>query len=91
MFMNLMIWLALGGLIGWLASLVMKTDGPQGVIVDVVAGTIGTLLAIWFLSPLVDFGTVNEARFSVPSLGASLIGAIALLVIVNLSRRWGMR
>ena len=81
--MNLIIWLALGGLIGWAASLAMKTGGSQAVIVNVATGTLGALLAVWVLSPMVDFGTVNDATFSLASLGASVSGAIALLVIVN--------
>ena len=87
--MNLIIWLALGGFIGWLASLALKTGGSQAVIVNVVAGTLGALLAVWFLSPMVDFGTVNDATFSLASLGASVSGAIALLAIVNLFRHRG--
>jgi uncharacterized membrane protein YeaQ/YmgE (transglycosylase-associated protein family) len=87
--MNLITWLALGGFIGWLASLAMRTGGTQAVLVNVAAGTMGALLAVWVLSPMVDFGTVNDATFSLASLGASVSGAIVLLLIVNLFRQRG--
>jgi len=50
--MNLIIWLVVGGVIGWLASLVMKTDAQQGMILNVVVGIVGALLGGWLLSPL---------------------------------------
>ncbi len=83
--MNLIIWLIVGGIIGWLASLIMKTN--EGIILNVVVGIIGALLAGWFISPLVGVGTINQSNFSLPSLIVSLVGAIILLAIVNLIRR----
>ena len=85
--MNLIIWLVVGGLIGWVASLIMKTDGQQGLILNVVVGVIGALLGGWLLSPLVGAGTVNQGDFSVMGLLVSLGGAIVLLFIVSLVRR----
>jgi uncharacterized membrane protein YeaQ/YmgE (transglycosylase-associated protein family) len=85
--MNLIIWLVVGGLIGWVASLIMKTDAQQGVILNVVVGIVGALLGGWFLSPLLGAGTINQSDFSVAGLGVSLLGAIILLAIVNLIRR----
>ena len=49
--MNLIIWLVVGGLIGWLASLIMKTDAQQGLVLNVVVGIVGALLGGWLLSP----------------------------------------
>lgn len=85
--MNLLIWLVVGGLIGWVASMIMRTDGQQGIILNVVVGIVGALLGGWFLSPLLGAGTINQNDFSVASLGVSLLGAIILLAIVNLIRR----
>jgi uncharacterized membrane protein YeaQ/YmgE (transglycosylase-associated protein family) len=89
--MNLIIWLVVGGLIGWVASLIMKTDGQQGMILNVVVGVIGALLGGWLLSPLVGAGTVNQGDFSVMGLLVSLGGAIILLFIVSLVRRGATR
>ena len=85
--MNLIIWLVVGGLIGWVASLIMKTDAQQGLVLNVVVGIIGALLGGWLLSPLVGAGTVNQGDFSLMGLLVSLGGAIILIFIVNLFRR----
>jgi uncharacterized membrane protein YeaQ/YmgE (transglycosylase-associated protein family) len=85
--MNLIIWLVVGGVIGWIASLMMKTDGQQGIFLNVIVGVVGAILAGWFISPLVGVGTINQDNFSLPSLLVSLVGAILLLAIVNLIRR----
>jgi uncharacterized membrane protein YeaQ/YmgE (transglycosylase-associated protein family) len=85
--MNLIIWLVVGGLIGWVASMIMKTNAQQGILLNVVVGIVGALLGGWFLSPLLGAGTINQNDFSVAGLGVSLLGAIILLAIVNLVRR----
>ena len=89
--MNLIIWLIVGGVIGWLASLVMRTDAQQGLILNIVVGVIGALLGGWLLAPVFGVGTINQNDFSLPSLGVSLLGAIILLAIVNLCRRGSAR
>ena len=89
--MNFIIWLIVGGVIGWLASLLMKTDGQQGIVLNVVVGIVGAMLAGWFISPLVGVGTINQDNFSVPALLVSFVGAAALLAIVNLFRRGSAR
>lgn len=85
--MNLIIWLVVGGVIGWVASLIMKTDAQQGLFLNVVVGIVGALLGGWLISPLVGSGTVNQGDFSLEGLLVSLVGAIILLFIVNLIRR----
>lgn len=85
--MNLIIWLVVGGLIGWVASLIMKTDAQQGMFLNIVVGVVGALLGGWLLSPLVGAGTVNQGDFSLMGLLVSLGGAIVLLFVVNLVRR----
>jgi len=89
--MNLIIWLVIGGLIGWVASLVMKTDAQQGIILNVVVGIVGALLGGWLLSPLFGVGTINQDNFSLPALAVSFVGAVILLAIVNFFRRGSTR
>lgn len=85
--MNFIIWLIVGGVIGWLASIVMKTNDQQGMILNVIVGIVGAMLGAWLISPLVGVGTINQNNFSLPALVVSLVGAIILLAIVNLFRR----
>jgi uncharacterized membrane protein YeaQ/YmgE (transglycosylase-associated protein family) len=89
--MNIIIWLIVGGLIGWAASKFMRTDAQQGIVLNVVVGIVGALLGGWFLSPLVGVSTINQNNFSLPSLLVSLGGAVALLAIVNVIRRGAFR
>lgn len=84
--MNVIIWLVVGGLIGWLASRIMNTDARQGIGLNVVVGVIGALLAGWLVTPLVGGTTINQGDFSLSGLVISLLGAIILLAIVNLFR-----
>jgi uncharacterized membrane protein YeaQ/YmgE (transglycosylase-associated protein family) len=85
--MNFLIWLIVGGVIGWMASLVMKTDHQQGIILNVVVGIVGAMIGGWLISPLVGVGTINQDALSLASMAVSLLGAIILLAIVNLVRR----
>ncbi|HEY1149731.1 MAG TPA: GlsB/YeaQ/YmgE family stress response membrane protein [Pseudoduganella sp.] len=89
--MNFIIWIVIGGIIGWLASLVMKTDAQQGLFLNVIVGIIGALLGGWLLSPLFGAGTINANDFSVMSLVVSFLGAVILLAIVNLIFRGRVR
>jgi uncharacterized membrane protein YeaQ/YmgE (transglycosylase-associated protein family) len=89
--MNFIIWIVVGGIIGWLASIVMKTDAQQGYFLNIVVGIVGALIGGWLVSPLVGSSTINQDNFSIPSLIVSLIGAIILLAIVNLIRRGKVR
>ena len=84
--MNFILWLIVGGLIGWLASLVMRTDAQQGILLNVIVGIVGA-----FLAGLVTAGTINQGDFSLSSLIASFLGAVVLLAIVNLVRRGNVR
>jgi uncharacterized membrane protein YeaQ/YmgE (transglycosylase-associated protein family) len=89
--MNFIIWIVVGGLIGWVASMIMRTDAQQGMFLNVVVGIVGALLAGWIVSPLVGVGTINQDAFSVGALLVSLVGAVILLAIVNLFRRGRVR
>ncbi|HYD94094.1 MAG TPA: GlsB/YeaQ/YmgE family stress response membrane protein [Noviherbaspirillum sp.] len=85
--MNFIIWIVVGGILGWLASLVMRTDASQGLLLNIVVGIIGALLGGWLLAPLFGTGTINQNDFSISSLLVSFLGAVILLAIVNLLRR----
>ena len=85
--MNVIIWLVVGGMLGWLASVVMRTDNQQGIILNVIVGIVGAMLGGWMLSPLFGAGTINQSDFSIPALLVSLLGAVILLAIVNGFRR----
>jgi uncharacterized membrane protein YeaQ/YmgE (transglycosylase-associated protein family) len=87
MFMNFIGWIVIGGVIGWVASLIMRTNAEQGVFLNIVVGIIGALLAGWLISPLVGSSTINQGNFSVAGLGVSLLGAIVLLALVRMFRR----
>lgn len=89
--MNFIIWLIVGGVIGWLASMLMKTNDQQGMLLNVVVGVVGAMLAGWFISPLVGVGTINQDNFSLAGLLVSFVGAAILLAIVNLFRRGSVR
>jgi uncharacterized membrane protein YeaQ/YmgE (transglycosylase-associated protein family) len=89
--MNFIIWLIVGGLIGWVASMIMRTDAQQGVVLNVVVGIIGAFLGGWLIAPMIGSGTINSNDFSIYGLISSLIGAIILLAIVNLFRRGRVR
>ena len=90
--MNLVIWLAVGGIIGWLASIFMKTDGQQGIVLNVVVGIVGAMLAGWFLSPLIEGRrTIDQSNFSLPALIVSFAGAVMLLALMGVLRRGSAR
>ena len=85
--MGLIIWLIIGGVIGWLASIVMRTDAQQGILLNIVVGIVGAFLAGLFIAG----GSINNAGIDARSLIASFIGAVVLLAIVNLVRRGRVR
>jgi len=88
---SFIIWLIIGGIIGWIASLIMKTDAQQGVFLNVIVGIIGALLGGWLSGMLgIGGGSINDG-ISFTSILVSLIGAIVLLAIVNLFRRGRVR
>jgi len=86
---NFLIWIIAGAVIGWVASLIMKTNSRQGLIADIIVGIVGAFVGGYFLSPLFNVATINEGDFSVPALLVSLGGAIILLAISKLFRNVG--
>ena len=82
--MNTMIWLVVGGLVGWVASVILLTQ--EGILLNMLVGIVGGALGGWLLSPLVRASTINQGNFNAGLL-VSLLGAVFLLAIVNLVRR----
>ncbi len=89
--MNLIVWLIVGGIVGWIASLIMRTDAQQGWLLNILVGIVGAFLGGLVFSPMFGTGTINQGEFSVGSLLVSLAGAVILLAIVNLVRRRAIR
>jgi uncharacterized membrane protein YeaQ/YmgE (transglycosylase-associated protein family) len=88
--MGILVWLIVGGVVGWLASIIMRTDAQQGILLNVIVGIVGALLAGFIVSPMLGVGTINEG-ISLATFLVSLVGAIILLAIVNLFRRGRVR
>jgi uncharacterized membrane protein YeaQ/YmgE (transglycosylase-associated protein family) len=85
--MGIIVWLIVGGIVGWLASLVMRTDAQQGIILNIVVGIVGA-----FIGGLIfGHGQINNAPLTLTTFLVSLVGAIILLAIVNLIRRGSVR
>jgi len=89
--MNFIVWVVLGGIIGWLASIVMKTNAQQGIFLNIIVGVVGAFLGGLLLAPLFGAGTINSDDFSLGGLLVSFLGAIILLAIVNLFHRRSVR
>ncbi len=84
--MGIIILIVVGGILGWLASIVMRTDGQQGILLNVVVGIVGA-----FLAGLVVNGGSIATDINMMSLLWSFLGAVVLLAIVNLVRRGSVR
>ena len=89
---NFIIWLLFGALVGWLASIVMRTDAQQGALMNIIVGIIGAFLGGFLASALGFSGSnINNNDFSLSGLLVAFIGAVVLLAIVNLVRRGSVR
>lgn len=84
--MNILIWLVVGGLIGWVASMLMGTSGRQGLLLNIVVGIVGAFLGGWLLGDYFGTSTINEGDLSVGGLAVSLLGAIILIGLLKLLR-----
>ena len=86
--MGIILWLVIGGVVGWLASIVMKRDGSQGIFLNIVVGIVGAMLGGWLHRP---DGRAHRpsipAIISIGRLLVSFLGAVVLLAIVNLISR----
>ncbi len=84
---NLILWLLLGALVGWLASVVMGTDYRQGPLLNIIVGIVGALIG----GALFGYPTIDQGVFNLQALVVSFVGAVILLAIVNLFRRGTVR
>jgi uncharacterized membrane protein YeaQ/YmgE (transglycosylase-associated protein family) len=89
--MGIILMLIVGGILGWLASIVMRTDAQQGIFLNVIVGIIGALLGGFLLSPLIGGAPITTGALDLRSLLVSFLGAVILLAIVNLFRRGAVR
>ena len=89
--MGVILWLIIGGVVGWLASVVMRRDASQGIILNIVVGIVGAMLGGWLVGPLVGAPSINSGELSIASLLVSFLGAVVLLAIVNLVTRSRVR
>ena len=85
--MGIILWLVIGGVIGWLASIIMRTDAQQGIFLNIIVGVVGAFLG----GLLFTGGSINNAPLTIYSFLVSLVGAVVLLAIVNLVRRGRVR
>jgi uncharacterized membrane protein YeaQ/YmgE (transglycosylase-associated protein family) len=84
--MGFILWLIVGGIVGWLASIIMKTNAQQGILLNIVVGIVGAALGGLLLG-----GSINTGIVSLRSLAVSLLGAVVLLALINLVRRGQVR
>jgi uncharacterized membrane protein YeaQ/YmgE (transglycosylase-associated protein family) len=84
--MNIIIYLIVGAIVGYIASRIMHTNSQQGLLLDIVVGVLGAFLAGYFISPLLGIGTINDA-ITIPTLLVTLLGSIVLLGLYKLIRR----
>ena len=89
--MSIILLIVIGGVVGWLASVVMRTDGQQGVFLNVVVGIVGAFVAGYFLSPLFGIAPITAGALSLPATFVSFLGALIVLAVVNLIRRGSVR
>jgi uncharacterized membrane protein YeaQ/YmgE (transglycosylase-associated protein family) len=88
--MSFLVWLLLGGVIGYLGGLIMPSEADRGAILSTAAGIAGALLAGWLLAPFV-IGVPSQSFFSLSAVLASLLGAVVLVGLVHLLRRGRIR
>ncbi len=89
--MNIIHTMIIGGIIGWLASLVMRTANHQGMFLNVVVGVFGAVIAELILTPVMGGAPTIGGVFDLRSLVVSFLGAVLLLGIITLFRRGSVR
>ena len=86
--MNILIYLIVAAVIGWIATELMHDR--SNLLINIIVAVVGAFLAGYFLSPIFKVGTINEA-ITIPTMLVTLLGSIILLAIVNLFRGRGRR
>ncbi len=82
--MGIILWIIFGALVGWVASLIMKTDAEQGAILNIVVGIVGSVIGAALMNSL---GQGGVSGFNVYSFLVALLGAVVLIAIVKILRR----
>jgi uncharacterized membrane protein YeaQ/YmgE (transglycosylase-associated protein family) len=82
--MNILIYLIVAAVIGWVATVLMHDR--SNLLLNIIVAVIGAFLAGYFLSPIFKVGTINDA-ITIPTMLVTLLGAVILLAIVRLIRR----
>lgn len=82
--MDIIIWIIVGALAGWIASMIMKTDESMGALANIIVGIIGAFLGGWLVSL---FGyDVAKGQINIPSILTATLGAVVLLAIIKAFR-----
>lgn len=89
--MEFIIAIVMGGVIGWLASIVMRTDAQQGIFLNIIVGCVGSILGRFLFGRFLGGGHLRGDAFDPMTLLTAFIGAVVLLAIVNLVRRRRVR
>jgi uncharacterized membrane protein YeaQ/YmgE (transglycosylase-associated protein family) len=84
--MSVVFLVLVGSILGWLAAIIMRSEHRRGILLNVAAGIGGALLTGFVIGPLLGLGHVLDGRHSIAGLLTALIGAIVLLLAVNLLR-----
>lgn len=82
--MGILLWIVFGALVGWIASMIMKTDAQQGALLNIIVGIVGAVLGGWIMTSLGQAGTTG---FNLYSFVVALLGAVVLIAIVKALRR----
>lgn len=83
---DFILWIVVGALIGWAASIILQTNNRQALVADILVGIVGALLGGYFLSPLFNVDTIHQGYFSIPALLVSLGGAVFVLLFTKVFR-----
>lgn len=89
--MGFIIVLIVGGVIGWLASMVMNRDASMGIFWNIVVGCVGSILGRLLLGGLIGGGHLRDSAFDWRTLVTAFVGAVILLAIINLIKRGRLR
>jgi uncharacterized membrane protein YeaQ/YmgE (transglycosylase-associated protein family) len=81
MIMGILSWIVLGGIAGWLASIITKRNDQMGCITNIIAGIVGAAVGGWVFGL---FGGQGVTGFNLPSLLVAFVGAVIVLAVVNL-------
>lgn len=84
--MDWVIAILVGALIGWLASIVMRTEAEQGAIANILIGIIGSALGRWLFGSVLNLGGSNAGAFSITGILWGVLGAVVLIFLLKAVR-----